>query len=337
MTTNSPNPNPSPKSDNSKQRLIAIAAVVIVALLAINAVLLFSYNKRGKANAQLTAQLDESDQLKAELEKQYYDALSELESMKGSNEELNALIEQQKEELTASKKRIDGLLVDSRNLAKARSEIGRLSAQVKQYVAEINQLREEVGMLAAENTNLTTQRDSLSTNLESERMMSAQLSSEKAMLVSEREQLSSTNEALSRKVNIASVVKVRDIEVDGQKTRKSGKAVTRRDADNVEQLQICFNTTANEIAEPGQEEFMVRVINPSGETMAIDNLGSGVFTSNATGEQVRYTLAKTINYDRKANNVCVMWAPGQTFQEGNYDIEIYNKGYLAGSTSMMLK
>ena len=100
MATNSPNtgkptPNPTPtstpiKKDNSKQRFIAIAAAAIVALLIINAILLVSYNKRGTENAQLTSQLDESEQLKAELQEQYYTALSELEEMRGSNEELNA-------------------------------------------------------------------------------------------------------------------------------------------------------------------------------------------------------------------------------------------------------
>ncbi len=45
-------------------------------------------------------------QLKADLEQQYYQllALSELEGMRGSNEELNALIEQQKEELAQKEK-----------------------------------------------------------------------------------------------------------------------------------------------------------------------------------------------------------------------------------------
>merc|ERR1712137_961179 len=89
MTTDSS----SPKQDNSRQKLIAIAAVIIVALLGVNAFLIVNSMNKSKANKELTSQLDESEQLKAELEKQYYEALSELEEMRGSNEELNALIE----------------------------------------------------------------------------------------------------------------------------------------------------------------------------------------------------------------------------------------------------
>jgi myosin heavy subunit len=340
MVTNNPNPSTPPSSskpDNSKQRLIAIAAVVIVALLAINAVLLVSYTKRGKSNAELTSNLDESQQLKAELEKQYYEALSEMESMRGSNEEMNALIEQQKQDLTEQKGRIEELLTDRKNLGRARSEIKKLNQQVEQYLAELNQLREQNAALTSENSQLSEERNMLNADLQSERMNTAMLSSERALLVSEKEDLSNTNQALSRKVTLASAIKVNGIEVDGQKIRKSGKAVTRRDAENVDQVNICFNTAANDIAEPGTEEFMIRIINPTGETLAIENLGSGTFTSNSTGEQVRYTTSKTMNYNGSAGQLCLLWAPGQSFPAGNYDLEIYNKGFLTGSTSFQLK
>ena len=113
MATNNPKstaPNPGTsgpgmqkKNDGSKQRIIAIAAVIILALLAVNIALLVGYNKKGAKANELSSMLDESEQLKVELEKQYYDALSELEEMRGSNEELNALIDQQKEELSQQK------------------------------------------------------------------------------------------------------------------------------------------------------------------------------------------------------------------------------------------
>ena len=94
---------PNPKPDNSKQKLIAVSAVIIFLLLATVIGLAVRLNNVGNTKAALSTQLDESEQLKAELEKQYYEALSELEEMRGSNEELNALIESQKEELKTQK------------------------------------------------------------------------------------------------------------------------------------------------------------------------------------------------------------------------------------------
>ena len=60
-------------TSDSKQKLTAIATVVIVALLGLNAFLV--YNKISQ-DRQLEAQnleLEEAEQLKVELEKEYYD------------------------------------------------------------------------------------------------------------------------------------------------------------------------------------------------------------------------------------------------------------------------
>ncbi len=342
MSTNSPSPTPTPfqpgpgKQDSSQQ--FKVGAIIAIALLAI-ATVAFLVLWRGAASKgdNLAYELNESEQLKAELEKQYYEALSELEELRGSNEELNALIEQQKGELKDSKDRIDALLRDSRNLDKARKEIKALTAQVEQYLAEINQLREENQVLTARTAQLSEENASLSANLDSTTMANQELSTAKAALASERDAIDAERSRLAKKVNVASVVKVKNIQVDGLKMKGTGKAVTRRSAKNIEQLQVCFTTTSNEVAEAGSEVFLVRIINPMGETMAIEDLGSGIFTNNANGEQIRFTAAEETDYSQSEKNICTVWSPNQPFPEGNYTVEVYNKGYLAGSTSFQLK
>lgn len=342
MSTNNPSPTPTPmsggnQSDKSQQNF-KIGAIIAIAVLAILcAVLVFNLVSKNKTNDSLTYELNESEQLKAELEKQYYEALSELEELRGSNEELNALIESQKTELKESKDRIDGLLRDSRNLKKARQEMKGLTAQVEQYLAEINQLREENQMLTARTVELSAENNSLNTNLDSARVRNMELSSAKAALTSEKETLEADRAYLAKKVNIASVIKVGSVEVQGLKSRSSGKAVTRKTAKNIDQLQVCFEASSNQVTESGVEEFFIRIINPLGETMAVEELGSGIFTNNASGEQIRYTKIKDTDYDNDAQNLCMIWAPNQPFQAGNYNVEVYNKGYLAGSSSFKLR
>ena len=342
-----PNPNPNQKNtppvtnssttDNSKQRLIAIAAVIIVALLGVNAFLLINKFRDKRVKSELTAELTEAEQLKAELEKQYYEALSELEEMRGTNEELNALIEKQKEELRESKEQIDGLIADGQSLDRARRELRKLKSQVEGYVAEINQLKEENQILTAANEELSENNSLLQTDLQSSQEQNEALSSEKALLVSEKEILSADNSRLSEKVNIASVIKVDDIDVSGIKMKKSGKAVKKKYAKNIDQLKVCFNTTSNKVAEPGLEQFLLRIVNPLGETLAIEEMGSGVFTNQETGEQIRYTQIKEYEYNQDANTLCIVWSSNTPLQKGNYEIEVYNKGYLSGSTTFNLK
>ncbi len=324
-------------SSNSNQRLIAIASVIIIALLAGNIFLAVNKYKQDKKLSEQTTQLDEAQQLKADLEKQYYQALADLEAMRGSNEELNALIEKQKEELKASKGRIDGLIANKRDLSKAREEIANLKGQVDQYLAEINTLKEQNGLLTEANQQLTERTNVLESDLSQQRVTNEELSTAKAALMSEKESLQSERERLARKVDIASVVKVSGITVTPQKTKKSGKEVKRDNAKNVDVLNICFNTTANQVVESNSETFHIRIINPIGETLAVEEMGSGVFVSSSNNEQVRYTQSAETSYQNDERQVCAKWAPTTGFQNGNYEVEVYNKGYLAGKTSFVLK
>ena len=278
------------KGDNSKQRIIAIAAVIVLALLAVNIFLLVGYNNRGKTIDTQTEQLTEAEQLTSELNDQYAAAREELEELRGNNDELNARIDQQLEELDQQKKRIEGLLANKASLNSARKEIKKLTAQVDQYLAEINQLKAENQELTATTQRLSVRNDSLSSNLAAQSSQNEELLTAKAALVSENEQLAEDRARLSDKVNVASVIKVNTIEVDGIKVKKSGKDSKKKTAKNIDHLQICFTTTANQVAEEGLEEFFVRIINPLGETLAIDAMGSGVFNNKSTGD--RYALYK---------------------------------------------
>lgn len=326
-------------SKNSK--LLAIAAALIVILLGVTAFLGYNNTKKEQLLTQSEAETLEAEKLKAELEKQYYEALAELEEMRGSNEELNALIDAQKEELKSEKNRVATLIRDgkaSKNaLATARKEIDALKKRTEELIAEVTTLKESNEMLTQQNTQLAGERDNLLQEVEQERMTNEELTTAKAALVSEKESLETEKAELSRKVSVASVIKVDDISATGWKIRKSGKSVKKKYAKNIDRLTLCFNTTTNEVVEPGLEQFHIRIINPLGETLAVEELGSGVLTSTASDEQIRYTQAKEFEYNRNAENLCINWEPNIPFQKGNYEVQIYNKGYLAGQGTFSLK
>lgn len=324
-------------SKDSKQKLTAIAAVVIVALLALNAFLYYNYNKERTEKTELEAQNEETEKLKLELEKQYYDALSELESMRGKEENLNALIDKQKEELEEKKNKIAGLLRSKSSLKKAKSEISEMKIQLESYVGEINTLKEENALLAQQNSQLTEDKQMLEGEVTRERTMNEELTTAKAALVSENEGLSTEKAALSKKVTFASVIKTRDVSASGWKKKKNGKSKKKKYAKNVDYLKVCFTAETNEVTPSGTEQFFVRLISPIGETMAIEDLGSGVTTNTKTGEEIRYTRVSELEYNNEDMVTCFLWEPNAPFTKGNYEVEVYNKGYLSGKGTFKLK
>ena len=334
MATYQSTPTPAPRPQKNRTPLLAgIIAVLLIAL----AVLGISFMNRGTENAQLSTELVEMEQFKAQAEKQYYESLAELEEMRGSNDELNALIDQQKEELRLQSEKITSLTRDSRNLAAARKELADLKSNASNYLAELEELRQKNAELTEDRDRIANERDLLSNDLQVSQQTNEQLNSERAVLVSEREELASENNALSRKVNIASVIKTNNITVEGQKQRNSGRWVGRNNAKNVERLFVCFNSLDNAVATAGEETFQMRIINPNGETMSIEAEGSGVLTTDG-GEQIPYTKNVPFSFEGDAANHCAEWnVPGQEYLEGVYTVELYNKGFLVGDTQLELK
>ncbi|MCC6725869.1 MAG: hypothetical protein IT258_15275 [Saprospiraceae bacterium] len=309
--------------------LVPISIVLGLLLLGVAAWLTFQSMSTTRMLEQKVAELEEVEKLKNELETQYNQAIAELDALKGDNEQINAMIEQQKAELQANKGQISDLLREKKQYDAARREIAGLKAKVSEYIAQIEQLKSEQEQLSQDNVRLKSDKDSLAYTLQTKFVENEALTTAKAQLVSEREEL-------TKSVQAGSVIKVKDINVSGMKVKKNGKTSEKESAKRIDQLNICFTTIANDIVQPGKEKFYVRIINPKGETLAIDDLGSGT-TVDKSGQEVRFTQAQEYDYANDETQLCFAWKPNTAFQSGKYKVEIYNTGYFAGSSDFELK
>ncbi len=319
------------QTKSKNQAILPIAATVGVLLLIVIGFL--AYNNITKANEleQTVFELEESENLRAELETQYNQALVDLESQKTSNEELNGIIDQQMAELEDQKARISRLLGSKGKLDKARIEIENLKTQVEGYIVQIEDLKAQNDELAGVNAELNSENDSLNTNLQTKETENQELSEARAQLVSERD-------VLTGKVNVASIIKLREVTATPEKVKGSGKAVSVKSAKSTDRVKVCITTLANEVVSPGMETFFVRIVNPIGETLAIEDMGSGMLTNKKTGEEIRYTTFDEMDYSNEEEKGCMLWAPTNTsYMKGTYTVEVYNKGYLAGMGAFSLK
>lgn len=320
----------------SNQRLIAIFTVVIIALLGVIGYLLYRNVNQSKIVKQQSEELISTEKLQAQLEKEYYQALADLEEMRGTNDELNALIETQKGELKTQKDRISVLLKDSKDLEVARAEIGKMKSAADKYLAEIASLRQENTQLSEANVQLSADKESLSQEVQARVQENEELEASRATLASQKETLEAEKNMLSQKVNVASVIKIQNIAVEGYKLKSSGKESSNRRADKIDGLKICFTALDNPIVPKGSERFHVRVISPLGETLS-GGTGSGVLRNPNSGEEVRFTQYRDVDYEKTETNICMNWQPDLSFDPGQYTVEVYNKGFLAGMSTVNLK
>lgn len=324
-------------TSSSSQRLKAIATVFIIALLGLNGYLMYSKINQDKLIKKQNAELIESQKLQSDLEKEYYQALSDLEELRGDNMEANAMIQTLKVDLKNQKDQISNLLITEKNYEKAREELNRMKSTAAKYLNEIKTLKQENEELSQTNLVLQEEKEVLTSEVQKERQVNDELLTARAALTSENEALAEEKEMLAKKVSIASAIRTSQVAVEPFKLRNSGKEVTRKRAQSIDGIKICFNTIENKVVAPGRETFYLRVINPLGETMALESLGSGVLTLTDTGDEMRYSTVKLLDYENTETSECVSWQPDIEFQPGTYSVEVYNKGFLVGSSGFALK
>lgn len=307
-----------------------VSGIIIALLLLLSGYLWYQNTQLKQANTKQVSDMVEMQKVQEELDADYQAALESIEGLRSDNTELNALIDNQKEELKAQKKKIDGLIWTRRELDKARDEIAQFETLTGQYLAQISELKAQTEQLTAQNTALQSENSTLSENLSIEKDANTKLQEARAVLVSEKESLAANNKDLAAKVEIGSAISVSNITFTGGTIRDDGTIRRRKINKRIKVLRTCFQTEANGVVQPGDEIFYLRIIGPTGETLASDDRGSGILTDKKTGQQVRYTMSGTLSYNNDMTEACMDWTPQEVPGDEDHKIEIYNKGYKVG-------
>ena len=312
------------------------SVVAIIALAILSGFLIVDRTQIKSSLEAKDHQLSEINSSYQAVDAEFTLAKAELDKMKGDNAELDALIETQKAELDEQKSRISGLIRKNKSLNNIESELAEVRKRVTGYIAEIETLRDQNQMLAQENFSLQKNNQILTEQYTAASSENQELVSARAVLMSEKEMLLAETNNLASKVERASALTVDEIDVQGYKVRNSGKLAKKDRASKVNLLQVCFTTAINNIVEAGDENFYVRIVNPIGETLALEEKGSGA-TMLADGQEVRYTQATLVPYEDDQLSECISWNPELPFQKGTYQVFVYNKGYEVGKSTFKLK
>jgi hypothetical protein len=322
---------------STKSNLTAWGIVAIIGLLGLNAYQWFSNNQLKNQNSEQVLLTNNLQKAQAELDREYQSAIDNLEQMRSDNQAANSLIDSQKKELEVQKTKISELLWSKRELGKAQEEIKGLNSRIKDMIAEVTKLKEENTVLTEQNTQLTNQNQSLSSDLTREREEKEEVVKAKTQLASEKETLAKTNESLSSKVDLASAIKINYLDVKGYEIRKNGKLDQQSRAKNIDILRFCIKTETNMVTSAGMKRFFIRVISPLGETISVENSGSGVLTNRLDNTQVRYSTSGEVDYKNQETNACIDWNLAQKLAKGLYNVEIFNGGFPVGKGTFQLK
>jgi FtsZ-binding cell division protein ZapB len=290
--------------------------IIFVALLVLfNAFLIF---KLVRKNNRVTNELVSTKQLKEELEvelKTYENQIAEYKDLLTDQDTL--LLEKQREiEELAEKIQVmirAGRITQAKYDA-AREEIAQLKYYTKKYQQEIEELQKKNEKLTAENEGLKT---------------------EVKEVKREVDKLTDENVNLSNKVSLGEMLRTSNIDVLGIQV-KSGKQKETDKGKKMTALKVMFNLQDNAIAKEGERVFYVKVLNPKGETLYIEERGSGTFTYQ--GEESLFTIKETLNYSNNPEDTyTIYWGKGSPFEKGDYKVQVFNEGVKIGEQSFTVK
>ncbi len=322
---------------NSNQNIKALVIIALLGLFGLNVYQFVNNSKLQKDNLAKETELVELEDAKAKLEKDFQQSISDLNDMKTNNEELNRIIDTQKEELRIQKEKISGLLRDSKNLSLARREMDQMKSKTQEYIAEINRLKAENEQLVQQKGTLEQEKQSLTREVQMKSEENQQLTQTRESLTSEKEALSKEKDQLSRRYNRATAIPVAKIDVEAYQEREGKKPKGVSKAAETDFIEVCFKTTVNKNAESGVENFYIRIISPTGETQSIESEGSGMIRNDESGELIKYSARASTQYANDEKKICGSFKNPGGFSAGVYQIEVFNKGYRVGSDSKKLK
>jgi predicted nuclease with TOPRIM domain len=285
-----------------------IYAVIIALLLGTNVYLFLQKDKANQQKQLVAQQLVHTDSSMSVLQDEYNASLARLDDLTGKNAQLDKLLKEKDSELGKTKSRIQEILAkqnaSKKEISEARSLIKKLNSQIGDYEQQIAQLKQQ-------NSQLTLERDSVV----------------------------STNTGLQEKVNLAKVLHASNIRMRALDLRRGGrKEKETTKAKRVDLLRIIFDIDENRIAESGNKELNICIINPNGELLSNAALGSGSFKT-ADGQSKYYSVSKAVmlETEQPLKDIDVTWQQSAVYEKGNYIVEIYHQGYLIGKGSVSLR
>ncbi len=289
---------PAPKSSANVGPVIFLA--IFAVLLAVVAGLLLRqvFETRFQAETALRAQTQTIANMTSQLnnlEEEYIELSVKHEHLEGSLRQERARISRLRQELRG---------MDPVEAQKYKDQIRELEERLEYY-------REQVSMLETEKQSLESEKSQMQTTLN--------------QTTNRFDELEQRNKELEEKVEKAAYLTIAGITAQGIRERRRGDEPTDR-ARRTDKIQICFTVNENPVAEPGNRDFYVRIIDPNNRVLADSQ--ANVFDHN--GEELVYSNRRSVNFRNEQQNVCVVWSQPERFESGYYNVNIYAEGREAG-------
>ncbi len=305
---NNPGQTPATKTSNTSTTKNIVIGALVVGLLGTWGYFLYDKNKTTQQIQVKAAEVTTAVSAKDSIQSEYNSALTRLDSLTGSNNNLQGQLTDRQAEIVKLKNEINKIInnknATAADLKRARALINQLNGKISNLEAEVVRLQGENQQLATTNTTLTQEKQTLETNLQ---------------------QTTQEKEELTKTVDVGSTFTASNINIKAINEKGNGKEKETTTAKRVDKLVVSFDVE-NRIAKSGPADLYVVVTAPDGQVINDASLGSGTLTTRADGDKA-YTYKTTLEYEQGTRKTVQVPLRQQHFQTGDYKIEVYQNGF----------
>jgi peptidoglycan hydrolase CwlO-like protein len=308
-------PNPQPRGSNNKGIIIGVLAAALLGTWGY-----WLYKNNQSSQEITTHQTKETAYMSARdsVQMLYNDALSRLDSITGTNNNLQGQLSDRNSEISKMKSEINSILkkrnATQAELARAKQLISELNSKIETLEADNARLTGENQQLTSANTQLTTEKTTLEQNLQT--------------TTAEKDELATT-------VDVASTFSAANFKITPINEKRNGKEKTTTTAKRVDKLVLSFDVE-NRIAKSGPAQLYVIVTAPDGHVISDASMNSGTFTTRNEGDKT-FTSMVNADYEQGTRKQISVPIRQNDFQTGDYKIEVYHNGFKIGEGVRTLK
>ncbi len=295
-------------ADNKKYKIIVL---ILSLLLVIMGILYFT------KSTEVIQQVETIDTLQVEqlqLKNDLQDMLIQYDTMTVANEQLNAEILGQQEQIKEMLRQIEKHKDDAYIIGKLKKEASTLRDIMKGYLVTIDSLN---------TMNIDLKKDN--------QFLAQELTEAKT----KAQQLESTKKDLENIVATGSVLQANDLTSIGLRVRNNGKQVEVNRADKTEMIRTCARIADNRISTAGKKDIYLRIITPDGVVLDSGTGEENRFEFN--GVSGKYSIKRVIDYKNEAMDLCIFYSVNAPLPTGKYLVEMYESGTLIGKADLDMK
>jgi hypothetical protein len=196
----------------------------------------------------------------------------------------------------------------------------------------ISKYKNEIAVLKQERKSLFKQIQSIQ-NKNNALQEEAQYVSEKLETqANQLTMLAEENNKLTNIVNELTALKVNDIDVSAIITNSSSYDVDTNNAQEADNLEVCFTVLQNAFSPEGNKDIYVQILGP--DNNIISNRGAASFGET----ELEYSGKTSVNYRNQNLDVCtkINVNQKQKLKRGNYIISVYHDDFKLGSSEIIL-